>query len=102
MLARNPVQIWSEWIAKASRRRSERPFASSVDSFPVSDDPANPPQQGVSTAQEFPSLDLVGSWTEERPTISQIMAESSFQDSVTPGDQSGGRPEVWRSPDAGI
>lgn len=65
----------------------------------MSEDPANLSKPVLSTAQEFPGLDLLGSWTDERPTISQIMAESSFNDSAAPGDQSGGRPEVWRSPD---
>lgn len=102
MLLRNPVQIWSELLTRASRGRTERPF--SIVAVAVASPIGTPiqPQRILSTPQEFPSLDLLRSWSGEHPTISQIMAESSFRDSATTGDQSGNRPELWRSPNEGI
>jgi hypothetical protein len=52
------------------------------------------------SAENFPALDLMANWTNDRPSMSQILDGQSRQKAVDVHRQSGDAVDIWRSDNA--
>jgi hypothetical protein len=52
------------------------------------------------SAESYPALDLMANWTNDRPSMSQILDGQSRQKAVDVQRQSGDAESIWRSDNA--
>ena len=80
------ASTWSNFRDKISTKRGDVPQTTMPAEVPVLEDSV---ALSPSNAEHYPALDLMDNWTDDRPSMSQILDGRSTQEIVDVNRQSG-------------
>lgn len=87
MRADKPATSWSSFRDRLSTKRGPALQTNIMaDEVPVIEDSI---AQSPSSAEQYPALDLMANWTNEQPSMSQLLDGRSGQEAIDANRQSG-------------